>query len=222
MPTEADDPISQARQGTNWLVGLSGGAIGGALAKLDWILKFPTCGKILFCFAALFFFVSILFGVFYSFQLFALKQRKQKLDEAKARQASAEELKAPQGDLKSANEKVERFHNFTMGSFALAGLATISCLVCVLLFPNPEPPPTPQPAAVIPNHFTLTNVPVQAHGRLLHSHTFLLDEQTGDLWLMVCRPDKTVEFKRVQQLNLDGTPASPALPSGPKSTPPTK
>jgi hypothetical protein len=47
---------------------------------------------------------------------------------------------------------------------------------------------------------------VHTGGRLSHSHTFLVDQQTGELWLMTCRGDKTVEFRRVQKRKLDGTP----------------
>jgi hypothetical protein len=203
MAQEADDPISQARQGANWLVGLSGAAIGGALAKLDWILKFPPAGKKAFLVAAFFFFLSILAGMFYAFQLFALKQRKLKLDEEKGKQAPTQTaIDAAEARLKEANQKVARFHIGTMVTFALAGAATLVCLGFVL---NAPPPPKPAVAAV-PNHYVLNHVLVHTGGRLSHSHTFLVDQQTGELWLMTCRADKTVEFRRVQKRKLDGTP----------------
>ena len=201
MAQEADDPISQARQGANWLVGLSGAAIGGALAKLDWILKFPPAGKMAFLVAAFFFFLSILAGVFYAFQLFALKQRKLKLDEEKGKQAPTQTaIDAAEARLKEANQKVARFHIGTMVTFALAGAATLVCLGFVLNAPLP-----PKPAAAASNHYVLNHV-VHTGGRLSHSHTFLVDQQTGELWLMTCRGDKTVEFRRVQKRKLDGTP----------------
>lgn len=213
MPQEADDPVSQARQGANWLVGLSGAFIGGALAKLDWILKFPKSGKIAFLIAALFFLLSILAGVFYAFQLFALKQRKQKLEEEKATQPpDAQAVQTAQTRLEAANDKVRRFHNATMATFALAGVATMFCLGFVLFNSPPTPlPPKPVP----PNHFTLTNVPVHMGGRLSHSHTFLLNQQTGEVWLMTCRADKSVEFRRVQKFKLDGTPDEETPPAKP-------
>jgi hypothetical protein len=210
VPQEADDPISQARQGANWLVGLSGAAVGGALAKLDWILKFPRWGKVSLVVAALFFLCSILAGVFYSFQLFSLKQRKQKLDEEKAKQPQVPaDVAAAQTRLNGANEKVAIYHYATMGTFTLASIATVFCLGFVLFSPHGEPTKSPP---ITPNHFALNNVSVQIGGRLSHSHTFLLDQQTGELWLMTCRGDKTVVFRRVQKFKLDGTPedSSPA------------
>lgn len=104
--------------------------------------------------------------------------------------------------LKEANKKVRRFHYATMVTFALAGVATLFCLGFVLF----KSAPTPLKPAVISNHYTLTNVPVHIGGRLSHSHTLLLNQQTGELWLMTCRKDKTLEFRRVQNLKLDGTP----------------
>lgn len=215
MPQEADDPISQARQGANWLVGLSGAALGGALAKLDWILKFPTSGKIAFLVAAFFFLASILAGVFYAFQLFALKQRKQKLEEEKRSQPlDVNAVTEARTRLAEANQKVRGYHNATMVTFALAGVATLFCLGFQLFIPtSPPPPPKPIPAS----HYTLTNVPVHIGGRLSHSHTFLLNQQTGEVWLMTCRPDKTVDFRRVQKLKLDGTPEEVTAPTYPEA-----
>jgi hypothetical protein len=209
MAQEADDPISQARQGANWLVGLSGAAIGGALAKLDWILKFPPAGKNAFLVAAFFFLLSILVGVFYAFQLFALKQRKLKLDEEKGKQPpDAQAVATAETRLHEANSKVARFHNGTMVTFAFGGVATLFCLGFVLNAPVP-----PKPAAAASNHYVLNHVLVHAGGRLSHSHTFLVDQQTGDVWLMTCRGDKTVEFRRVQKRKLDGTPEDVAVAS---------
>lgn len=74
MPQEADDPISQARQGANWLVGLSGAAIGGALAKLDWVLKFPSSGQIAFLISAFFFSCRYLVGSFTLFNYLLLNR----------------------------------------------------------------------------------------------------------------------------------------------------
>jgi hypothetical protein len=56
---------------------------------------------------------------------------------------------------------------------------------------------------------------VHSRGRLSHSHTFLVDQQTGALWLMTCRGDKMVEFHRVQKRKLDGTPEEVVASSKP-------
>jgi hypothetical protein len=42
----------------------------------------------------------------------------------------------------------------------------------------------------------LTSI-VHANGHLSHSHTFLLNQRTGDVWEMKCRKGQTVEFRTV-------------------------
>jgi hypothetical protein len=206
MPEEASDPISQASQGVNWLVGLSGAAIGGALAKLDWVLKFPQSGKIAFLIAALFFLLSVLAGVFYAFQLFALKQKKPKLDEEKSKQAPDNDAIAnAQNALNHANPKVARFHNAAMGTFAAASIATLFCLGFVLF--RSAIPSKPSPAVV--NHFSLTNIPVHVGGKLSHFLTQSAKRRgvANDL-----PGGKLVEFRRVQKFELDGTPQEEVAP----------
>jgi hypothetical protein len=204
MAQGADDPIGQASQGANWLVGLSGAAIGGALAKLDWILKFPVWGKIGFLVGASFFMLSILVGVFYAFQLFATRQRKQKLDEEKARNPQVQhDLDEAKTNLDLANKKISKFHYATMITFAFACIATVSCLGAVLFNPVPS---DPKPLPVAQNAYTLGNFPVHAGGRLSHSHTFLLNQQTGVVWQMTCTKGNVVEFHRVRRTGLDGLP----------------
>jgi len=205
MPSESDDPIKQAGLGVNWLVGLSGAAIGGALTKLDWILKLPKCDKILLFIAAVLLLISIVAGVFYAFELFVVKQRKLRLDEENAKAPPdgtvVNKLKA---QLQDAGRKTALYHHTTLGSFFLAGITVVVCFSAVLFYcpPVPEPPKT-----VLSNHFTVTSVSVTQHGRVTHTHTFLLNQQTGQIWLMTCGPDnKSVEFRRVPTFKLDGSP----------------
>ncbi len=213
MPQEVTDPISQASQGANWLVGLSGAAVGGALAKLDWVLKFPKWGKTGFLVASLFFMFSILVGVFYAFQLYALKTRKQKLDEERAKQAPVQaDIDAAKVKVDLANKKVAKFHYLTMATFAFACFATVGCLGAVLF--QPAAPPPLKPASVAQNSYVLANLPVHIGGRLSHSHTFLLNRQTGAVWQMTCKKGNLVEFHRVLRTGLDGSPDDdPAKPA---------
>jgi hypothetical protein len=48
------------------------------------------------------------------------------------------------------------------------------------------------------NHFTIITDPdhIGAGGKK-HSHTFLLDQRSGETWDVYCKPDGSVEFKRV-------------------------
>jgi hypothetical protein len=176
MPEEKDDPIGKATAGANWFVGLSGAAVGGALAKLDLIQKFPFWGKFWCIVATTFFLWSIVSGVYYYFQLLVLAQTKEKLERAEAgpnpNQTSIDGAKANRD---KANEKVGRFFYGAMTTFAMACIATLIGLCFVFFTPSPAPPPPPLKEAAPTNHYSIINVPVHMGGRLLHSHTFLLD-----------------------------------------------
>lgn len=207
MPDQPDDAISRAGQGVNWLVGLSGGAIGGALLKFDWLLKLPYPAKVAFLIAAIFFLASICFGVFYAFQLFAVKQFKDSLEETRKRDpANPASIQEAQTALTGERTKAGNYHNLTMLSFALAGTATIAALYFALFGP-PFAPPKPAPLAT--NKYSITTAQVVRSGRTLHSHTFLLNQQTGEVWEMTCRSGKAVEFRRVPKASYDGSPEEP-------------
>lgn len=216
MPDDNESLFSKAGQGANWLVGLAGAAVGGGLAKLDDLKKFPTFGKGAVLAATFLFLWAIIFGILYYFETLELAQAKDKLDRAEAKQprddAAVNEAKKLRGD---ANSRIQVFHYGSLIVFVLASMATFAGL-CDVIFAATKEPPKPL-APPPPNHYTMVNVPVQINGRLSHSHTFLLDEQTGDTWLMVCQPNnKTVEFRKVSRLKLDGTPeddASGATPA---------
>lgn len=210
MPQEGSDPISHASQGANWLVGLSGAAIGGALAKLDWVLKFPPFGKALFFLASFSFMLSILAGVYYAFQLYALKARKQKLAEELARQPPVDaDVQQARTQLDTANGKVRKFHFVAMSTFAVSCFFTAACLVDVLAQNVTLADPSSKAISAStpePNHYTLANVPVHVRGQLSHSHTFLLDQLNGRIWQMTCHKGTVVEFRRVLRIGLDGLP----------------
>jgi hypothetical protein len=76
----------------------------------------------------------------------------------------------------------------------LAGQKSHSAATCA---PCPAPPACPQASAPSENKFEITNPLVHVNGHL-HSHTFLLNKQTGEIWEMTCKKGKTVEFRPVE------------------------
>jgi hypothetical protein len=212
MPDKQEnDTFSRAGQAANWFVGLSGAAVGGGLAKIELIERFPGSGKVAFVLGAFLFLWSIVSGIFYIFQLLPASQEKEKFDREDAKNPRDEAAwKAAKEAREAAGKKIKGYHYATLVSFVLACLATLACLICVLVWGlAPEEKPATQASAAAapapPNRFTLVTVPVHQNGRLLHDHTFLLDQLTGDAWLMECQPGKSVEFRRVRWLRLDGT-----------------
>lgn len=53
------------------------------------------------------------------------------------------------------------------------------------------PPSAPEPP------FRISLSAVQVVGAEKHQHIFMLNAQTGEVWEMVCKPDKTVKFQKV-------------------------
>jgi hypothetical protein len=202
VPDQPKDSIAQVSQSINWLVGLSGGAIGGALLKFDWLLKLRLSAKLVFLAASCCFLSSILFGVYYAFQMLAVGRYGDELNEAKAEWPPNEKRTNDAKDkVDKARDKARSYHLGTMFTFGLAGIATIVALCIALLAPVTVAKETKTP----PNKYLINNSQVYVKGRLSHSHTFLVNQQTGEVWEMMCRKGNIVEFRRVMRTNYDGT-----------------
>ena len=211
MPDQPKDAASQRNQSINWLVGLSGGALGGALLKFDWLLKLPTNAKHYFLVAAGLFLLSILTGVYYAFQTLAVSRFQTEVERAKALWPPDQNTEdRAVARLERAEKKQRVYHLLTMAAFGVAGICSLVMMAKAIQGPpldakEPTPPP---------NKFELKDSLVYNHGRLSHSHTFLLNQQSGDVWEMICQSGNVVEFRHVQRTGHDGRPeAEPMSPA---------
>jgi len=191
-------------QGVNWLVGLSGAAIGGALVRFDWLQKLPNSAKGSFLLAACFFFASILCGVYYVFQLFAVRRYKEDLDRVES-QWPPDETQAQEAtnELERVQTRARTSQHLTILMFFLAAVTSVVALGFALFWARPVAE-TP-----VQNQYLITTSKPHLTGRFMHSHTFLLNQQTGEIWEMTCRKDGTVEFRRVRKISYDGSPEEP-------------
>lgn len=205
MPNQQDGSGDPTGQSVNWLVGLSGAALGGALLKFDWLLKLSPVAKVAVLIASFWFLLSILIGVYYAFQLLAVKARKDELAALKTQTPAPADgtIQHAQAAVDKAFLKARKFHYGTMFTFGLAGLTTIFALAVGLF--SPEPPKEP----VRKNKYAITTSQVVLNGRVSHSHTFLLNQETGEVWEVVCRSGKLVEFRRVPKTSYDGSAEEP-------------
>jgi hypothetical protein len=230
---QAEDTVGKAGQGANWFVGLSGAAIGGALAQIELVERFPRSAKVFFAIASLLFLSSVVSGIYYFFQLLRTAQAKEKVAREQAKHPRDEKaLEDAIKDREAENQKLAKFHYGAMLTFPIACLVTWICLVCVLLgglapADAAKQDAVKQTATVAPNRYTVVSVPAQENDPSPHGDTILLDQQTGATWLMETQADKTVAFKRVKRLKLDGNPepedptaagnaTEPAAPTGKK------
>lgn len=204
MADAPNDATSQLGQGINWLVGLSGGAIGGALLKFDWLLKLSPAAKKSFFAAAIFFFASILCGAYYLFQLFAMRRRKDELDDIKSNwPPDTGEIDQATKAFEKARKKARIYHYLTMLTFGVASIASLFAIRYALFRASnlSEKP--------LSNKYLITTALVHLKSGSLHSHTFLLNQQTGEIWELTCRSNGTVEFRRVPKTSYDGSAEEP-------------
>jgi hypothetical protein len=205
----SSDPISERVQGVNWLVGLSGAAIGGALLKFDWLLALHPAAKVLFLVASSLFFGSILCGVYYVFQLFAVRRNQGNLGQIKSQWPADEKaVNAATSDLNRVTGRARTFQDLTILAFLGASVTSILALGVALFSPRPTSEP-PQ------SKYLLSTFEVRLRGTPLHTHTFLLNQQTGEIWEMLCRKGGTVEFRRVRKTAYDGSQEEPPAPKAP-------
>ena len=92
-------------------------------------------------------------------------------------------------------------------SLVLFFIAFVLTVIGLIQLPGVQldktPPPAPVAAAAPPPHFTITTSGPVKDRRGTHVHTFLLDENTGEVWKMECG-SAGVHFVRVA---VQGTPA---------------
>lgn len=93
---------------------------------------------------------------------------------------------------------------FGLGIVALALFGALN--YHLFLQRKPETKPSVQSEKV--NHFTIVPTPEhQAGSKRRDSHVFLLDQNTGEVWQMVCSANRTVSFKRVTVEGLNASPS---------------
>ena len=97
---------------------------------------------------------------------------------------------------------------FAAGIFALAAFGALN----YRLFINRTPPKDNPPAVAStnPQRFAISSTPEHgAPGHRFPSHTFLLDQTTGQIWQMTCTKGKPVTFIKISS---EGLPLPPTTP----------
>lgn len=223
--------------GVKWTIGLSGAAVAGAFLHLDELSKQPTPGRWILAFAVACFAISIISGVNYLHWLMAADVARIRIPEIEKEQIDlgtpdpADKAKVERCDTldkrhKRYVKKIERayvvsprWHVAYIVNFIIAAaLATIIFFAAIVRHSaQPDGQQNKQcnvgkcPTTVAPaNRFVVTYSALHQgrHGK--ETHTFLLDQQTGQLWQMRCNASGTVEFRQIAVAGL------PPVDVGPK------
>jgi hypothetical protein len=226
-PGAASDATASYVDIAKWIVGLSAAVLAGLFLHPEHVAQWPGWAKwflagVLFLFGA-----SIISGVLYPFWLSWMRRQREKIEEVEeeltklvvkpdpARRAKLEDRKKK---LKDGLEKEgPRWTNFWHQMFiyffcsaALLGVVGF-CASIVVSQKKPDEPKgaveIKKQAAVVPLRFAITQSAVHKTKKGMEAHTFLLNQQTGEVWQMVCDgPSGAVSFRRVPWLDLNNRP----------------
>jgi hypothetical protein len=218
--------IATYGEGVKWLVGISTAAVGGAFLHAKEIEELAVEFRVLVAVALFLFFVSIWGGVNYLLWLNALGADKERIRE-NLEKLQSETIAEKRTELQSRIDRSEKrtakaektmpsWHRLYTFAFAGAMLIATGALCSVLLRSQTVAKPMKKSA-----HLSCCNRPSEerplagarfqivysaihqtGHGK--EAHTFLLDDETGMLWQMVCAGNDAVALRLVQRIDGGG------------------
>lgn len=228
----ADTPQAQDAAGSyldavKWMVGLSGAVVAGVFLHPELITQWPRWGRVYVAFVLSLFGVSIFSGVVYLLWITRARRRKEQIAEidreltgpAIISTARVEELRKQKEDL--GEEEMEskkwlpRWFKIFTGSFylgAILGLIFFSVQIALASKSKDEDKDkygksVCNTQVTVPEHprFAVVQSAVHRTQHGMQAHTFLLDQQTGEVWQMICdQKGQVVVFERVKKEDLRG------------------
>lgn len=228
VPEGSRDTLSVYPPSVTWLVGLSGAAVGGAFLNFDKVSASPWWVRLVFFLAVAAFSVAVYYGVHYIFYLNEVANQTERATLiAKALQGASDEQKQKlDAQAAQANEAIDEAwenvgdaHDYSIPAFGV-GMALSVLLLGFAMLAGPLPKPgeagtqnfisVPRDAASSATPaFEITQSAVHATGHGREAHTFLLNQQSGDVWQMICRKPDEVEFRRVHRIGFNGQAEDP-------------
>jgi len=225
MPDTTQDSATSYMDAVKWMVGLSGAVIAGVFLHPEIITRWSGWGRIYVAVVLSLFGISISSGVVYLLWIARALRRKELIAEVHREQTAPVVIPDPKRvtelreqkkklDAEEATSKklVPRWYQIFTWSFYVAALLGL-ILFCVQITIARKPdddckdkckkteeccktaPPNPKRYTVVQSAVHKT-----AHGMM--AHTFLLDQQTGDMWQMICdQKGSIVAFQRVRRLD---------------------
>ena len=108
---------------------------------------------------------------------------------------------------KEAPAEMQSWYLVLIGSWCVAAIMIGLLFWMAIVWPQKKTEEIVKAQVSDPLRYTITQSAVHRTKEGKQAHTFLLNQQTGDMWQMICDPHGTVTaFRRVPRLDLNGNP----------------
>ena len=196
-----------------WIVGISGAAMAGVFLHPEAAARLSDEAKYCLAGIMLLFGISSFGGVVYLLWLNSVRRKKEKLAEIEAKLVAPVALPNLDNIAELENDRNKKNKKLTLAQTSLNlwywiftwsfyGAAILTIFFFMLRIVR-----TKDPVVAEPLHFTVVQSAVHRTDHGMQAHTFLLNQQTGEMWQMVCDQKGTVVgFRRVRRLDLNGNP----------------
>jgi hypothetical protein len=218
-------PASDAAAGyvdaVKWIVGLAGAVFAGVFLHPEWILGRPEKMRIYLAAVLFLFGISMIGGVVYLLWINSVRRKKEMLGEIESdlsvpvvtpdpakRKELQDKWDSTRGKLKKAQGHMNLWYAVLSVPFYVAAFLGVVAFCVWVAWPQKSADDgKKQPTVADPLRFTITQSAVHKTKKGMEAHTFLLNQQTGEVWQMVCDgPSGAVSFRRVPWLDLNKNP----------------
>jgi hypothetical protein len=214
MPENATDAAAGYVDAVKWIVGLSGAALAGVFLHPEQLPQHPPWIKFVVALVVILFVVNVVAGAGYLVWINRVRRIKERLKEIEDEllatitecdpEALADENNALTKELKGAPKEMQSWYLLLTGSWCVAALI-VALLLCVTIVSPGKTGEIVRAPVGDPLSYTITQSAVHRTKNGRQAHTFLLNQQTGEIWQMICDPRGTVTaFRRVPRLDLNG------------------
>lgn len=215
MPENATDAAAGYVDAVKWIVGLSGAALAGVFLHPEQLPQHPAWIKFVVALVVILFVVNVFAGAGYLVWINRVRRIKERLKEIEDEfsatitecddpEALAKENDSLTKELKGAPKEMQSWYVLLTGSWCAAALIVALLLYVAIVSPGKTGEIVRAPV-VDPLSYTITQSAVHRTKNGRQAHTFLLNQQTGEIWQMICDPRGTVTaFRHVSRLDLSG------------------
>lgn len=234
-PSQSSAASGTYAEGVKWMLAIAAAAIGGAFLHLKEVEEQIHWVQVLLGLSLVLFVVSVHFGTQYLLWFITGSVTRERLAFSEAQLRREQSPRNPSPDparvqelgaeiaqaralLRSYPQNATAWHRVWKHSFPAAFLFAIAGILLAMWHkahaqpeapkPGPAPVSCACPPAPVQSRFTVVYSAVHATRKGREAHTFLLNQQTGELWQMVCAPGGRVTFERVKAPELQANTGS--------------